>query len=90
MGDTRFGAYPDVTSAIHPEREDDDGLATQSTKQSEYHCTTRSEVFNVKETEDSSSKEYKDGQATEDCIVLEVTDQAQDSNECLVSEEDKL
>ena len=84
VGDTKFGAYP---SSLHPQREDNDALASQNNLNV---TATRTEVFNIKETEDSSSKESKDGQATEDCIVLKVTDQAQDSHEFLISEEDKL
>ena len=50
--DTIFGVYPDVTSSIHPEKEDDAVVNENgNTQQSEDHCTTRSDVLNGKETD---------------------------------------
>ena len=83
--ETRFGVYPDVTSSIHPEKEDHDAVVNEngSTQQSEDHCTTRSEVFNSKGTEDDSAQE------SEDCNVLEASDENQDCHECFTKNEEQ-
>ena len=85
--DRRFSASPDVTSSIGPEQEDCNSIANenQSIQPSEDHCTTRSDVFIAKE--DDNAQESKDDQASEDCNVLEASDENQDCHECFTKQE---
>ena len=89
--DTRFGVYPDVTSSIHPEKEDHDAVLNEngSTQQSEDHYTTSSEVFNSKGTKDDSVQESENGQASEDCNVLEASAENQGYHECIPKNEEQ-
>ena len=83
MGGSR--AYTGVTSSIHPKKEDHDALASQNRVQN-----SLSSSFQYEETEDDSSQESEDGQATEDYTpnVVEVSDKAQDYHKCLKKEEE--
>ena len=89
VSDRRFSASPDVTSSIGPEQEDCNSIANenQSIQPSEDHCTTRSDVFIAKE--DDNAQESKDDQASEDCNVLEASDENQDCHECFTKNEEQ-
>ena len=86
--DTRFVVYPDVTSSIHPEKEDHDAVVNENGSTQD-HCTTRSEVFNSKGTKDDSVQESENGQASEDCNVLEASDENQGCHECIPKNEEQ-